>query len=89
MAAFSAMYVWFQDCTMKVVEVDGIYTEPAETSMLYLTAGQRYSVLLTVDSHASTNIPFVASMDEVSFLITNFDVNLTRRRNYSTQSLTT
>jgi len=50
---------------LRVVEVDGIYTEPAEASMLYLTAGQRYAVLLTVDSDSTTNIPFVASMDEV------------------------
>lgn len=59
------MYVWFQGCSVKVVEVDGIYTEPAEASMLYFTAGQRYAVLLTVDSDRATNIPFVASMDEV------------------------
>jgi iron transport multicopper oxidase len=65
MAAFAGMHVWFQGCSMRVVEVDGIYTEPAEASMLYLTAGQRYAVLLTVDSYHATNIPFVASMDEV------------------------
>lgn len=71
MAAFSAMYVWFQGCTMRVVEVDGIYTEPAEADLLYLSAAQRYSVLLAVGSNSVTNIPFVASMDEVSlpFLI--------------------
>ncbi|KAJ4335250.1 hypothetical protein N0V87_006291 [Didymella glomerata] len=67
MAAFAGMYVWFQGCSMRVVEVDGIYTEPAEASMLYLTAGQRYAVLLTVDSYHATNIPFVASMDEELF----------------------
>lgn len=66
MAAFAGMYVWFQGHTIKVVEVDGIYTEPAEASMLYLTAGQRYAVLLTVDSNSAINVPFVASMDEVS-----------------------
>ena len=65
MAAFAGMYVWFQDCSIRVVEVDGIYTEPTEAGMLYLTAGQRYSVLLTVDNGSSTNVPFVASMDEV------------------------
>lgn len=59
------MYVWFQDCTIRVVEVDGIYTEATEASMLYFTAGQRYAVLLTVDSDSATNIPLVASMDEV------------------------
>ena len=83
------MYVWFQGCTMRVVEVDGIYTEATETNMLYLTAGQRYSVLLTVDSHATTNIPFVASMDEVSLLRVNFDVDLTGSRNSSMQFRTT
>ena len=56
---------------MRVVEVDGIYTEATETNMLYLTAGQRYSVLLTVNTHAKTNIPFVASMDEVRSSIQN------------------
>ncbi|KAH6618464.1 Cupredoxin [Boeremia exigua] len=75
MAAFAGMYVWFQECTVKVVEVDGIYTGPVETSMLYLTAGQRYSVLLTVDSGRLTNIPFVASMDEELFDALPADLN--------------
>lgn len=66
MAAFAGMYVWFQGISTRVVEVDGIYTEPAEASMLYFTAGQRYSVLLTIDNDQATNIPFVTSMDEVS-----------------------
>ncbi|KAF2993684.1 hypothetical protein E8E13_001519 [Curvularia kusanoi] len=66
MAAFAGMYVWFQGCTMKIVEVDGIYTKPAEADMLYFTAGQRYSVLLIIGNEM-TNIPFVASMDEELF----------------------
>jgi iron transport multicopper oxidase len=49
---------------MRIVEVDGVYTKPAEADMLYFTAGQRYSVLLTIGSKM-TNIPFMASMDEV------------------------
>ena len=64
MAAFAGMYVWFQGCTMRSIEMDGIYTKPAEADMLYFTAGQRYSILLTIDSE-TTNIPFMASMDEV------------------------
>ncbi|KAF2629515.1 multicopper oxidase [Macroventuria anomochaeta] len=75
MAAFAGMYVWFQNCSMKVVEVDGIYTEPAEASLLYLTAGQRYSVLLSVNSDSVTNIPFVASMDEELFDTIPDDLN--------------
>jgi iron transport multicopper oxidase len=64
MAAFAGMYVWFQGCTMRIVEVDGVYTKPVEADMLYFTAGQRYSILLTIGSE-TTNIPFMASMDEV------------------------
>ncbi|KAJ8114280.1 hypothetical protein OPT61_g3793 [Boeremia exigua] len=75
MAAFAGMYVWFQGCSMKVVEVDGIYTKPAEAGMLYFTAGQRYSVLLTVGDDVSTNIPFMASMDEELFDALPDDLN--------------
>ncbi|KAF1929489.1 multicopper oxidase [Didymella exigua CBS 183.55] len=75
MAAFAGMYVWFQGCSMRIIEVDGIYTEPAEASMLYFTAGQRYAVLLTVDSDSVTNIPFVASMDEELFDAIPEDLN--------------
>jgi iron transport multicopper oxidase len=49
---------------MRIVEVDGVYTKPVEADMLYFTAGQRYSILLTIGSEM-TNIPFMASMDEV------------------------
>lgn len=66
MAAFSAPYVWFEGHTMRVVEVDGIYTEPAEANMLYMTAAQRYSVLITMNNDTDSNFAFVASMDQVS-----------------------
>ena len=67
MAAFAAQYVWFEDHTMKIVEVDGIYTEPMEANMLYLTAAQRYSVLVTMKNDTSSNFPIVGSMDEDLF----------------------
>ena len=65
MAAFAAQYLWFEEHTMKIVEVDGVYTEPAEAEMIYLTAGQRYSFLLTAKATAGNNYAFVSSMDEV------------------------
>ena len=37
MAAFAAQYVWFQNHTMRIIEVDGVYTEPAEAEMIYIT----------------------------------------------------
>jgi iron transport multicopper oxidase len=64
--AFAAQYVWFEEHTMRIVEVDGIYTEPADASMIYVTAAQRYSVLITMKDDTSSNYAFVGSMDEVS-----------------------
>jgi iron transport multicopper oxidase len=65
MAAFAAQYIWFEEHTFRVVEVDGVYTEPYETNMLYLTAAQRASVLLTTKNDISKNYAFVGSMDQV------------------------
>ena len=65
MGAFAGHYVWFEGHTMRIIEVDGIYTEPAEAKMIYLTAGQRCSVLVTSKSDTSSNFAFVSSMDEV------------------------
>lgn len=67
MAAFAAQYLWFDDHIMKVVEVDGVYTEPMEATMLYLTAAQRVSILLTTKNDTSRNYAFMGSMDQVSF----------------------
>jgi len=67
MAAFAAQYVWFEEHTMRIVEVDGVYTEPTEASMLYITAAQRYSVLITAKNDTSSNFAFVGSMDEDLF----------------------
>lgn len=69
MGAFAAQYLWFEDHTMKIVEVDGIYTEPAEAEMIYLTAAQRYSFLITAKDNTDRNMAFVGSMDEVGSCI--------------------
>ena len=66
--AFAGQYLWFEGHNMSIVEVDGIYTEPAEAEMIYLTAAQRYSVLITAKNDTSTNYAFVASMDTVNFV---------------------
>ena len=67
MGAFAAQYVWFEEHTMQVVEVDGIYTEPMEASMIYLTAAQRVSVLVTAKNDTNANFAFVGSMDQDLF----------------------
>lgn len=67
MGAFAGQYVWFEGHTMRIVEVDGVYTSPAEANMLYLTAAQRYSVLITMRNDSNYNFPFVTHMDEELF----------------------
>ena len=67
MAAFAGQYFWFEGHTMRIVEVDGIYTEAAEANMIYLTAAQRYSVLISTKTDASANFAYMASMDQVNF----------------------
>ncbi|KAK6540194.1 hypothetical protein TWF694_009013 [Orbilia ellipsospora] len=67
MAAFAAQYFWIEGHKMNIIEVDGIYTEPAEADMIYITAAQRYSFLLTTRDDADANFVMVGSMDEDLF----------------------
>lgn len=64
--AFAGQYIWFEGHNMSVVEVDGVYTQPAPAEMIYLSAAQRCSFLITMRNDTSANFPFVASMDTVS-----------------------
>lgn len=65
MGAFAGQYIWFENHTMSIVEVDGIYTEPADADMIYLAAAQRCSFLITTKNNTSANYAFVGSMDTV------------------------
>ena len=47
------------------MEVDGVYTDQAEAEMIYVSAAQRYSFLLTTKNETDTNFAFVGSMDTV------------------------
>lgn len=64
--AFAGQYFWIEGHEMRVIEVDGVYTEPATASMIYITAAQRYGFLVTMREDSSTNFAMVGSMDEVS-----------------------
>ncbi|KAF2726361.1 multicopper oxidase [Polychaeton citri CBS 116435] len=73
--AFAGQYFWIEGHTLKIVEVDGIYTEPAEADMIYLTAAQRYGVLVTTKSDTSANFPIMGSMDTDLFDTLPADLN--------------
>lgn len=72
MGAFAGQYLWIEGHTMRIVEVDGIYTESADAEMVYLSAAQRVSFLLTTKNDTSKNFPIVTSMDTVSTLQTTY-----------------
>ena len=63
--AFAGQYFWIEGHTMKIVEVDGVFTEPADADMIYVTGAQRYSVLVTMKNETDANFAMVGSMDTV------------------------
>lgn len=67
MGAFAGQYIWFESHSIRIIEVDGVYTKPAEADMVYIAAAQRVSFLLTTKNETTANFPIVASMDTVSF----------------------
>lgn len=73
--AFASQYIWFEGHQIRVVEVDGVWTEEADANMLYITPAQRYSVLLTTKKDASQNFAIVGSMDEELFDVIPDDQN--------------
>lgn len=62
-AAFAAQYFWIEDHTFRIVEVDGVWTEPAETNLIYVTAAQRYGFLLTTKNQTEFNYAIHGAMD--------------------------
>jgi iron transport multicopper oxidase len=63
--AFASQYVWFEGHSMTIVEIDGVYTKPYKTDMIYLSVAQRCSFLVTMKDDAGSNYPIVGSMDTV------------------------
>ena len=66
-ANLAAFFVTFDQHDMTIIEVDGVYTKPAKTSLIYLTAGQRMSVLITAKQNTAKNFAFVGAMDPAMF----------------------
>ncbi|KAK1778467.1 Cupredoxin [Copromyces sp. CBS 386.78] len=65
--AFAGQYIWIEGHNMTIVEMDGVYVHPTETSMIYLSAGQRCSFLVKAKRETSRNFPMIASMDTTPF----------------------
>ncbi|KAK4061776.1 CAZyme family AA1 [Trichoderma harzianum] len=62
-SAFVAQYFYIEGHTFKIVEIDGVYTEPTEADTLYIAVAQRYAILLTTKNETTTNYPIVTVAD--------------------------
>ena len=67
MAAFAMFHFWIEDHEMRVIEVDGVYTEPYTVVGVDLTTAQRVSVLVTAKNSTTKNYAMVGSMDTTMF----------------------
>ncbi|KAF2673663.1 multicopper oxidase [Microthyrium microscopicum] len=63
LGAFANQRFWIEGHQMKVVEVDGVWTEPKDASIIYLAVAQRCSVLVSTTNSTGANFPMVTSMD--------------------------
>ncbi|KAJ5106844.1 hypothetical protein N7456_003519 [Penicillium angulare] len=61
--AFVAQYFYIEDHDFKIVEIDGVYTEPTNASTLYIATAQRYAVLVTMKNSTDKNYPIVTVAD--------------------------
>ena len=71
---------------MTVIEVDGVYTVAQKTDLVYLSDGQRMSVLITARPNANNNYAFVGAMDPSMFdsVPSTLNLNATGYLVYST-----
>ena len=64
MSAFaSTLFAFDPSHSMKIIEVDGSYTEPFEATQIRVAPAQRYTVLLSALSSTNANFPFLAALD--------------------------
>lgn len=67
MAAFAMFHVWIEDHDMRVIEVDGVYTQEYTVPAVDLTTAQRVSVLVTAKNTTDKNFAIVGAMDTDMF----------------------
>ncbi|KAJ5527091.1 hypothetical protein N7513_011250 [Penicillium frequentans] len=84
-SAFVAQYFYIEDHSFKIVEIDGVYTEPTEASMLYIAVAQRYTILVTMKNSTDQNYPIVTVVDSVLLdsIPSNLQLNYTNWLEYN------
>jgi iron transport multicopper oxidase len=87
MAAFSQIYLHFNQHNMTIVGIDGIHSEHKEVDSLYVAVAQRYEVLLQTKHNTSTNYAALAMLDKNMFdsILGYLDPNVTAYLVYNDQ----
>ncbi|KAH3680165.1 hypothetical protein WICPIJ_008378 [Wickerhamomyces pijperi] len=76
MGLFVSQYVYIEGHDMQIVEVDGIAVEPYSVDYLYLTAGQRYSVLVKSKPNRNRNYAIMQKFDNTMLDVIPTDLKL-------------
>lgn len=76
MGLFVSQYVYLEGHEMTIVEVDGIDVEPYSVDYLYMTVGQRYSVLVKSKSDRSKNYAIMQKFDNTMLDVIPQDLKL-------------
>lgn len=63
MSALAGAAVWIDSHKLSVVEIDGVYTEPADAEQLYIAPGQRYAVIVEGKESSDKNYAINAVLD--------------------------
>lgn len=61
---FVSHYLYMEDHSFDVIEVDGNYVEKNTTDMIYITTAQRYLALVTTKNDTSKNYAFMQKIDD-------------------------
>jgi iron transport multicopper oxidase len=83
--AFVGQFFYIEDHNFTIIEVDGVYTEPAEAESLYIAVAQRYSILVTTKDTTEKNygIVTIADADLLDFIPSNLALNQTNWLEYN------
>jgi iron transport multicopper oxidase len=65
--AFPSFFFNIAGHSFQIVEMDGVYTTPTNASTLYIGAAQRYTILVTAKTGATSNFDISALVDTSMF----------------------
>lgn len=85
---FVSQYIYLEDHNMTVVAIDGIYVEPYETDMIYITVAQRYDFIVHTKNDTSKNYAFMQKYDDTMLDLIPDDLllNITSNINYNSEN---